>query len=396
MKKKTRQQNSEPAKDAGLYPYQQSKRYFAQIAQGLEPLAKNELARLGAREINDGYRGLYFVADNEALYRINYASRFIQKIIAPLLIFDCHSTKYLYKRAKEIDWTGFLELTNTFAIVSNVSNSHIRHSKYAALCLKDAIADFFTERFDKRPDVNTDNPDIWFNLHMHNNHATIGLEVSGGSLHKRGYRVETHEAPIQETVAAAIIEMSRWDGEQPLYDPMCGSGTLLCEALMHYCRIPAGYLRHKFGFEFLPDFDSELWQRIKKEFQEKIRPLPAGLISGSDISIKALEAASANLEQLPGGENIKLKNIDFRNIKSLENTTIICNPPHGIRMQKKEGMETFIKELGDFLKQRCKGSNAYLYFGDRKLIKSIGLRTTWKKPLASGGLDGRLIKLELF
>ena len=397
MKASRSRKASEPGGRQGApYTYQQNSCYFAQIAEGLEPLAKQELLRLGAKKIQPGFRGLYFHADKETLYRVNYQSRLIQKIIAPLEVLDCHSTKYLYRRAKAIDWTDFLSLAKTFAIVSNVSNSHIRHSKYAALCLKDAIADFFTESVGKRPNVDTKDPDVWLNLYIHNNRAIIGLEVSGGSLHKRGYRLIGHEAPIQETVAAAMLELAEWDGERPLYDPMCGSGTLLCEAVMRYCRIPAGYFRKQFGFESLPDYDAALWKAVKAEADSHIRPLPADLIAGSDISVKALEAAAANLGQLTQGADVKLKAIDFRNIKALENTVIISNPPHGLRLQKKEGMETFCKDLGDFLKQRCQGSTAYLFFGDRAWIKHIGLRTTWKKPLASGGLDGRLIKLELF
>jgi putative N6-adenine-specific DNA methylase len=201
---------------------------------------------------------------------------------------------------------------------------------------------------------------------------------------------------MQETVAAAIIDHSGWKGDVPLYDPMCGSGTLLCEALMTYCRIPAGYFRETFGFQALPDHDETLWQTVREKNSRNIRPLPEGLIAGSDINLQALEAATANLGHLPHGEDVKLKHIDLRNIKALEGVCIVSNPPFGIRLQKREGLETFYKDLGDWLKQQCQGSSAYLYFGDRERIKDIHLRTAWKKPLRSGGLDGRLIKLELY
>jgi putative N6-adenine-specific DNA methylase len=378
------------------YTYQTTQNYFAQVGQGLEPLAEQELLELGAKHVKLAYRGMYFKADAAALYKITYMSRFIQKIIATLEFFDCHSTNYLYQRASAITWTDFLSPDTTFAIFSNVSNSHIRHSKYAALCVKDAIADYFTQRFDKRPNVDTDNPDVWLSLFIHSNRAVIGLEVSGGSLHKRGYRAVGHEAPMQETIAGAIIKQAEWDGERPLFDPMCGSGTLLCEALMHTCRIPSGYLRPKFGFEALPDFDADSWQQVRKGCNEAIRPLPDGLISGSDISGDAIEAASANLACLPHGDKVTLRQIDFRDLHAVANRTIVCNPPYGLRLQKKEGMSLFFKEFGDFLKQKCTGSSAYLYFGDRQWIKSIGLKTTWKRPLASGGLDGRLVKLDLY
>ena len=378
------------------YTYQQTHSFFAQVAEGLEPLAHKELIELGADEVKPAYRGMYFNADHKTLYRITYVSRFIQKIIATLEFFDCHSTKYLYKRAAAIRWTDFLTPSSTFAIFSNVANSHIRHSKYAALCVKDAIVDTFMQQYDRRPDVDTRNPDVWLSLFIHSNRAVIGLEVSGGSLHKRGYRDIGLEAPLQETVGAAIIRFSEWDGGRPLYDPMCGSGTLLCEALMHYCRIPANYLRARFGFEALPDFDQQAWTEVQSQARQAIRPLPVGLIAGSDLSGKAIEAAKANLARLPYGSEVSLKTLDFRHIKSLEKTTIVSNPPYGLRLKTKEGMASFCRDLGDFLKQHCKDSDAYLYFGDRQLIKTIGLRTTWKKPLASGGLDGRLIKLRMY
>jgi putative N6-adenine-specific DNA methylase len=177
---------------------------------------------------------------------------------------------------------------------------------------------------------------------------------------------------------------------------MCGSGTLLCEALMHYCRIPAGHLRPRFGFEALPDFDPKIWSAVRAEARTRIRPLPAGLIRGSDLSPEAVAAARANLDQLPHGRDVAVQVGDFRDIPSLEGVTIVSNPPHGIRLQQAEGMARFCEELGDFLKQRCKNSQAFLYFGDRELIKHIGLRTSWKKPLSSGGMDGRLIKLRLY
>ena len=378
------------------YAYQKTNNYFAQVAEGLEEPAGQELLELGASEVKPAYRGLYFVADRAALYRITYACRFVQKIIATLEYFDCHSTKYLYQRAKAIDWNAFLTPDRTFAVFSNVGNSQIRHSKYAALCVKDAIADFFTEQAGRRPNVDTEAPDVWISLFIHSNRAVLGLEVSGGSLHKRGYRVVGHEAPMQETVAAACVRFSEWDGERPLVDPFCGSGTLLCEALMHYCRIPSGYLRPRFGFEALPDFDPETWRTVKAEADRAIRPLPGDLISGSDLSAQAVAAARANLQRLPHGDAVRLQVRDYQAIASLEGTTLVSNPPYGLRMQKQEGMQAFCKSLGDFLKQRCKGSQAFLYFGDRQLIKSIGLRTTWKRPLASGGLDGRFVRLDLY
>jgi putative N6-adenine-specific DNA methylase len=379
-----------------MFSYQKSGRYFAQIAEGLEDLGKMELQKLGARDIKPGYKGLYFSADKAALYRLNYTSRLLSRILAPLLRFDCHSDKYLYKTASNIDWLSLIDLKNTFAVKANVSHSKIKHSQFASLRLKDAIVDLFRKKTGKRPNVDTREPDILFNLHIQNNKATIYLDTSGASLHRRGYRLESITAPMQEIVAAAVIRLSGWNGSRPLVDPMCGSGTLLCEAMMHYCRIPAGYLRKKFGFASLPDFDAKIWDSVKQEEDSRIRELPSGLISGSDKSGKAIAAAKTNTRFFAQGANIGLSVSSIHNIKSLENSVIVTNPPYGMRLETDKNIKDFMKEFGDFLKQRCTGSDAYLYFGNRELIKSVGLKPTWKKILLSGGLDGRLVKYSMY
>ena len=379
-----------------MFTYQKSGRYFAQIAEGLEDLGRKELQELGARDIKPGYRGFYFSADKASLYRLSYCSRLLSRVLAPLILFDCHSAKYLYKTACKIDWASLIDLKDTFAVKANVSHSKITHSQYASLRLKDAIVDVFRSNTGERPNVDTKTPDVLFNLYIQNNKATIYLDTSGGSLHRRGYRLQSVAAPMQEIVAAAIIRLSGWDGSRPLVDPMCGSGTLLCEAMMHYCRIPAGFLRNKFGFEALPDFDAKIWTSVKQEADSRIRDLPPDLISGSDKSGEAVEAARTNSTNFPQGKNIALSVKPFQNIKSLKDYVIVCNPPYGIRMDTDAEIKDFMKQLGDFLKQRCKGGEAYLYFGNRELIKSIGLKPAWKKVLISGGLDGRLVKYSLY
>lgn len=379
-----------------VYNYQKYHRYYAQAAEGLEELAGRELSELGAQDIKPAFRGIYFNADNEALYRINYTARIISRVLAPLITFDCHSTDYLYKTARSLPWTELFNIGNTFVISATVSNSKIRHSQYAALVLKDAIADTFRDRYDARPSVERIDPDICFNLHIAENRATIYLDTSGGSLHRRGYRKEAVDAPMQETLAAAIIRLSGWNGETPLYDPMCGSGTLLFEAFMHQCNIPASHLREAFGFFFLPEFDEDLWNRVKQEADSRMRPLRKSLISGSDISPQAIQMARLNSRSLLSGEKVGLSVKRFQDIESIHGAVIVCNPPYGLRMKNREDMGAFMKEFGDFLKQRCTGSTAYVYFGNRELIKKIGLRTAWKKPLKNGQLDGRLVKFELY
>lgn len=379
-----------------MFTYQKTNRYFAQTADGINDLASQELLDLGAEEISPAFRGLYFNADHETLYRINLATSLCTRITAPLILFDCHSTNYLQQTAAKIPWHLLLNEEQTFAIKATVVNSAINHSQYAALCLKDAIVDYFRERSGKRPSIDRQNPDLWLDLHIDKNKATISIDTSGGSLHRRGYRVESVEAPMQETLAAAIIKFSEWDGERPLIDPMCGSGTLLGEALLHYCRIPAGFNRQRFGFMALPDFDAELWERVLDAAQAGTRPLPPGLISGSDILPQAIDSTRTNLDALPYGEAIAASVRPFQAITAIENSTIVCNPPYGIRLKNKEQAADLLQEFGDFLKHRCTGSTAYLYLGKRELLKAVGLHPSWKKPLKSGGLDGVLAKYELY
>jgi len=383
-------------RQAAVYQYQKDSCYFAQIADSLKEAGAKELSELGAEDVKPEFSGIYFRADKRTLYRINYLTRLLSRCLAPLVSYACHDTDTLYQNAKQIKWENFFTEGNTFAVSGNVSDSAISHSKYAALRLKDAVVDYFREKTGKRPDVSIRNPDILLNLHIRNNHAAISLDTSGGALHRRGYREETVSAPMQETVAAAIIRFSDWDGSVPLYDPLCGSGTLLCEALMRYSNIPSGVFRNRFGFESLPDFDGTTWRQVKKETEGYIRELPKGLIVGSDVSKEAVSAARTNLMGLHYGNNVSIERADFRDLPTLEEHVIVTNPPYGIRMGGDENLEIFYKDLGDFLKQKCKGSTAFVYFGDREYIKKIGLKSSWKKPLKSGGLDGRLVKYELY
>ncbi|MGD8834883.1 MAG: THUMP domain-containing protein [Desulfobacteraceae bacterium] len=380
-----------------MFQYQQTKTYFAQISDGLETLAQNELETLGATKVHPAYRGVYFTASPDLLYGINYQSRLISRILAPLRSFKCADRTDLYQAAKSINWDSIFSLGQTFGIFSNVSgNDNLRHSKFAALCVKDAVVDQFRERCGERPNVDKTNPDVWIHLLINKTKGTISLDTSGGSLHKRGYRKESVAAPIKETLAAAMVALSRWKGDRPLYDPMCGSGTLLCEALMVAGRLPAGYLRPRFGFRHLPDFDNDLWLKVKNQADANIRRIEKGVVAGSDIAHRCVKSAKINCGCLPGGRTVTVVRRDFNDIERLENHLILCNPPYGVRLRNADELGAFYKSLGDFLKRRCKGSQAYIFFGTREMIKKIGLKPSWKKPMRNAGLDGRVAKYDLY
>lgn len=379
-----------------MYEYQITGRFFAQVSGKMEDLAAAELKEFGVKNIKTAYRGVWFETDLEHIYRINYRSRLISRVLAPLITFNCKSTEYLYKKAVKMDWESFLTTENTFAVFANTVNSQIRHSRYAALVLKDAVADHFNQVSGKRPSVDRKEPDLWLNLHIENDQASIAIDTSGGPLHRRGYRIGSVAAPMQETLAAAMIRLSNWQGDQPLWDPMCGSGTLLCEALMHYCRIPAANERIRFGFQFLPDYSEKLWHKIEKDSVRLIRPLKDELIFGSDIETLAVSSTRRNLNTLMDGKKVKVEQIDFRAHPGRPNALIITNPPYGIRLGEESQLHSLYKDLGDFLKQKCKGSTAFVYCGNQNLIGSIGLRPEQKIPLVNGDLDGRLLKFEIY
>lgn len=379
------------------YLYQEHRTFFAQVAHPIEAHGGAELEELGATHVDPAYRGVHFAADAPTLRRIVYCARIPTRVLAPLVTFDCHSDRYLYKRAcEEVDWMALIGVEKTFAIFATVSNSRISHSKYAALKLKDAIVDTIRKETGSRPSVDRHDPDVSLNLHIENNRATISLDVAGFSLHRRGYRLDALEAPLQETVAASIIRMSEWSGDTPLMDPMCGSGTLVAEAYMFAANIPAQILHSNFGFEQLPDHDAEGWDAQRKRLDAAIKPVPEGLITGSDIQGEAISMAQLNLDRLPGASVVHLERKDFRHLGEFENGVIVTNPPYGLRIGNRDALPELFKNFGDYLKQKCTNSTAYIYVGKPALLKLVGLRTSWKKELVNGALEGRLGRYDLY
>jgi len=373
--------------------YLKNGKFFAQMAGSLETHAAQELEELGAQVIQEVPRGLRFSCDKATLYRVVYCSRLLQRVLAPLISFNCHSEKYLYKQAYSgVDWTKLFSVQQSFNIESNVSESKISHSLYAGQLLKDAICDSFRAKFNARPDFKSQGADINFNLHIRANWATISLDISG-SMHKRGYRLSAGEAPLQETLAAAMIRLSGWKGDRLLCDPMCGSGTILAEALMHSCQIPAAYLRNDKGLSLMPDYDAKLHKQIKEEANSRIIPLTKGLIKGSDISAENILIARKNLEMLPYGTAIELGVKRFQDLPKEPGRCLITKPPYGVRLGNNASTTLLYNELGDFLKQKCPDSEAYILCGNKDLVPELRLRAHWKKSLKNGDLEVKLAKI---
>jgi len=380
-----------------MFEYQQHRHIFAKCPSGLERLLADELSELGADRVRAVRLGVHAVMGAEALYRAIYHVRLCSHLLAPLITFDCHSDRYLYTTAMNVPWEEIMGLETTFVIDAHVADSNVSHSRYAAQKLKDALVDRFREKTGERPSVDRENPDIRFNLVILNNRAVISIDASGGSLHRRGYRLESVMAPIQETLAAAIVQTSGWAGDVPLLDPMCGSGTLLAEALLSAGKVPSGWKRcRRFAPpSCLPDFDADLWQKVKDEGDAGRVEIDTTLVRGADNESDALRAARANLRQVPGGSRIELSRSDVRKLPGIRDGIVLVNPPYGVRLSDKQAVIQLYNDFGDWLKSECPGSTAYILCGHDDLIGELHLKSRTRLKLRNGGIDTPLVEAEI-
>lgn len=365
----------------------------AKTLAGLENVLAEEIRALGAESVVVERRAVSFTGDQELMYKANFHLRTAIKILKPIAEFEVNNRDELYDHAKEIPWTNYLALGKSFAIDPTVQSDMFVNSMFASLRVKDAIADQFRETTGKRPSVNADNPDIRINVYLMNNHCIISLDSSGESLHKRGYRIAQGEAPISEVLAAGMIMLTGWHGEKDFLDPMCGSGTLLIEAAMIAKGIPPGMYRKSFGFELWPDFDEKLFAEIyngeyEKEFNFRI--------FGSDISAKDIAVARANIKNASLSKVIELQVQDVVTLEPpFENGIIITNPPYGERMKPSSIIELYTS-IGNTLKNKFTGFEAWIISSSIDGLKSIGLKPAKKIELFNGALECSYRCFELF
>ncbi|HLV21092.1 MAG TPA: THUMP domain-containing protein [Polyangiaceae bacterium] len=373
--------------------YLRTRRYVVQVSGGLEPFIEREIAELGGTELRRSVRAVEFTAGPAALYRVAYQSRFAGKLLAPIASFPARHPDELYKRAKAVAWEELMAPDATFAIFANVSDSRIHHSQFAALRLKDAIADRFRRDSGRRPSVDREAPQYGLSLHVRSDRATIALDIGGGALYRRGYRLRAGEAPMQEILAAGLVRFSGWDGARPLVDPMCGSGTLLAEAFMLAARIPAGYLRQHAAIERLPGFDAGLWAATRHAADAAITEVPDGLVSGSDRDGAAVRMALDNLARLPGGERVRVEQRDVARAAGVRRGVLVVNPPYGLRIGRDAALDATYAELGRLIAERCPGSTAVVYSADTALLSALRVPVAERRSLTNGGLKGTAVKL---
>ncbi len=369
---------------------------LAKTFKGLEEVLAQELIELGANDVQLERRAVSFRGDKALLYRANFCLRTAIRILVPIVSFKAKDTDELYQQLRRLDWSQYMKVDSTFAIDATVYSDAFRNSRFVTYRAKDAIADYWVENAHKRPNVSTQTPDLLFNIHIAKEQVTLSLDSSGESLHKRGYRVATTEAPINEVLAADMLLLAGWKGQSDFYDPMCGSGTLLIEAALIARNIAPGVFRQSFAFEQWPDFDSDLWSDIynddsqEREFEHTIY--------GSDASFYAIQQAAKNIKSAGVQKDIELKQIRIEELKPIADTNalVMLNPPYGERLKSNKEMEDLYSSIGTTLKHQFAGATAWIISSNEAAMKCIGLKPTAKLRLLNGELDCQFNKYELF
>ena len=367
---------------------------IAKTFMGLEPVLAQELTQLGANNVQTGRRMVSFTGDKEMMYRANFQLHTAIRILKPIAHFKARSAEDMYDEVKKIDWSKYIEKGKTFSVDSVVYSEEFRNSRFVTYKVKDAIVDQFREKTGIRPNISVSNPDIRLNIHIAEDKATLSLDSSGESLHRRGYRQESVEAPLNEVLAAGMILMSGWKGDSDFIDPMCGSGTILIEAALIARNISPGVFRKEFAFEKWPDYDQDLFDRIynddsqEKEFNHHIY--------GYDIDMKAVNTARLNVKAAGLSQLITVEQQDFKNFKKpAEKSIIITNPPYGERISTPNLLGTY-KMIGERLKHEFGGNEAWVLSYREECFDQIGLKPSIKIPLYNGSLECEFRKYSLF
>lgn len=367
---------------------------IAKTFMGLEPVLAKELTQLGANNVQIGRRMVSFTGDKEMMYRANFQLHTAIRILKPIARFKARSADEVYEEVKKIDWSKYIEKGKTFSVDSVVYSEEFRNSRFVTYKVKDAIVDQFRENTGTRPNISVSNPDIRLNIHIAEADATLSLDSSGESLHRRGYRQESVEAPLNEVLAAGMILMTGWRGETDFIDPMCGSGTLLVEAALIAHNMSPGIFRKEFAFEKWPDFDAELFDTIynddsqEREFTHHIY--------GYDIDMKAVNTARLNVRAAGLSNDITVENADFKDFtQPKEKSLLVVNPPYGERISTPNLLNTY-KMIGERLKHAFMGNEAWVLSYREECFEAIGLKPSIKIPVYNGSLECEFRKYAIF
>ena len=367
---------------------------IAKTFMGLENVLAQELTQLGANNIQIGRRMVAFTGNQEMMYRANFQLRTAIRILKPIAHFKARSAEDMYDEVRKIDWSQYIEHGKTFSVDSVVYSEEFRNSRFVTYKVKDAIVDQFREATGTRPNISVSNPDIRLNIHIAEDQATLSLDSSGESLHRRGYRQESVEAPLNEVLAAGMILMSGWKADTDFIDPMCGSGTLLIEAALIARNINPGVFRKAFAFEKWPDFNQELFDTIYNDDSQE-RDFTHH-IYGYDVDMKAVNTARLNVKAAGLSQTVTVEQQDFKDFKKpAEKSIIMTNPPYGERISTPDLLGTY-KMIGERLKHEFGGNEAWILSYREECFEQIGLKPSIKIPLYNGSLECEFRKYALF
>lgn len=370
--------------------------YFATVARGLEEIAARELEILGATEVRSDFAGVHFVGDKALLYRANLWARTIFRILVPIAKVKSFTPQELYRSVQKINWAAYLDPNMTIAVNCTGKNKNLNHTHFTALQIKNAIVDWQQQKQGIRSSVDTNNPDLTINAHIEHNRCILSLDSSGASLHRRGYRLAMGNAPLKETLAAALLEIAEWTADLPFLDPLCGSGTLPIEAALKALNIAPGIYR-QFGFQNWLDFDPELWQTILHDARDRQLAELSIPIIGSDRHLDVIRQAFSNAAKCGLDDYVKFARQELSTVEPpAERGIIICNPPYGKRLGQEAELGELYTLLGDIFKQRFTGWTAYILTGSKQLAKKVGLRTSSRIQVYNGSIPCTLLKYELY
>jgi len=371
---------------------------FKMIAKtffGFEEILAKELQQLGAQEVEIGTRAVSFKGDKGFMYKANLSLRTALKILKPIYYFKAINDQNLYKGIHGIDWSKYIGENQTFVIDTTIHSDNFKHSQFVSQKAKDAIVDQFREKTGQRPSIDKDFPDLRINIHIDRDQVSVALDTSGASLHHRGYRTATNIAPINEVLAAGMLLLSGWDGSSDFLDPMCGSGTLLAEAAMIACNIPANINRKEFAFEKWNDWDNDLFDQIIDALMKRTKEFHHTII-GYDKSPSAVQKAKDNIRNANLDDYVSIIQGDFFESKkeNIGPLHMVFNPPYGERLNIE--LERFYREIGDTLKNNYPNTNAWFITANLEALKFVGLRPSRKIKLFNGSLESRLVKYEMY
>ncbi|SHF94203.1 putative N6-adenine-specific DNA methylase [Arenibacter palladensis] len=362
---------------------------------GFEEILAKELRNLGAGNVEEGVRSVFFEGDTGFMYKANLCLRTAIKIVKPIHSFRVRDENDLYKKIYAMDWFDYLSTSTTFAIDATVNSENFTHSLYVSQKTKDAIVDKFRDTDGSRPDVDIKFPDVRINIHIQNDQCNVALDSSGRSLHQRGYRTATNIAPINEVLAAGLLLLSGWDGQCDFLDPMCGSGTLLTEAAMIACNIPANINRKEFAFEKWHDFDPDLFEKIVDSSLKRTREFNHKII-GYDKAPSAVRKAQDNIVNANLSDYITVERKNFFDTEKFTDNHLhmVFNPPYGERLDIE--MEDFYTDIGNTLKRNYPGTDAWFITSNLEALKFVGLRPSRKIKVFNSHLESRLVKYIMY